>query len=167
MSDESIRATAEHEQLEQTLNALRAFVRAVRINTRRVEGQLGLSLAQLYVLQLLAERPVTSLNELADRTFTDQSSVSVVVRRLEDRGLVSRRPSQEDRRRFGFDITDDGRALLARTPDTVQVRLVEAFKAFSADDRRSLSELLTNWFRLGGIDLGDAEHKPPMMGEDE
>ena len=72
------------------MNAVRSIVRALRINTRAIESQMGISLAQLFVLQQLADRPANSLNELAERTATHQRSVSVVVRRLVDNGYVSR-----------------------------------------------------------------------------
>jgi hypothetical protein len=39
------------------MNAVRSVVRALRLNTRSIEGKLGISLAQLFVLQQLADRP--------------------------------------------------------------------------------------------------------------
>src|SRR5690349_23944856 len=98
--------------VERSMNALRSIVRALRINTRAIELKMGISLAQLFVLQQLAERPASSLNELAERTATHQSSVSVVVRRLVERGLVSRTSSSSDRRRIEIAVTPAGRALL-------------------------------------------------------
>ena len=50
------------------MNAVRSIVRALRINTRAIELKMGISLAQLFVLQQLAERPADSLNDLAERT---------------------------------------------------------------------------------------------------
>src|ERR1051326_2091453 len=101
------------------MNAIRSVVRALRLNTRSIEGKLGISLAQLFVLQQLTERPADSLNELAERTATHQSSVSVVVRRLGERGLVSRTSSSSDRRRIEIAVTPAGRALLEDAPTTI------------------------------------------------
>src|ERR671934_2557496 len=80
---------AEQRTIAQIMDGIRTVVRALRINTRAIEKQMGISLAQLWVLQILAERPVDSLNELAVATATHQSSVSVVVRRLVERELVT------------------------------------------------------------------------------
>jgi DNA-binding MarR family transcriptional regulator len=63
------------------LNALRRIVRDLRLGARDAERSAGISGAQLFVLQALADERASSLNELADRTHTDQSSVSVVGRR--------------------------------------------------------------------------------------
>src|SRR6476619_6293525 len=103
----------EAQSVERSMNAVRSIVRAQRINTRAIELKMGISLAQLFVLQQLAERPAESLNELAERTATHQSSVSVVVRRLVDRGLASRASSSSDKRRIEIDVTPAGRQLLA------------------------------------------------------
>src|SRR4029077_16371906 len=97
--------TTEAQAVERSMNAIRSIVRALRINTRAIELKMGISLAQLFVLQQLAERPAESLNDLAERTATHQSSVSVVVRRLVDRGLVSRTSSSADKRRIEIDLT--------------------------------------------------------------
>src|ERR1051326_5438450 len=88
------------EDLTRSMDAIRSIVRALRLNTREIELKIGISLAQLFVLQQVAERPAESLNDLADRTATHQSSVSVVVRRLVDRGFVTRTPSAADKRRI-------------------------------------------------------------------
>src|SRR4051812_49700043 len=104
--------TGDHDDVTRSMDAVRAIVRALRINTREIELKIGISLAQLFVLQQVAERPAESLNDLADRTATHQSSVSVVVRRLVDRGLVSRRSSPVDKRRGQIAATPAGISLL-------------------------------------------------------
>src|SRR5215211_3116646 len=109
--------------ISRSMDAIRAVVRALRINTRAIELKIVISLAQLFVMQQVAERPADSLNDLAERTATHQSSVSVVVRRLADRGLVSRRASSADKRRVQIAVTPEGQKLLVGAPRTVQLRL--------------------------------------------
>src|SRR4051812_38419807 len=89
----------------QILNALRRIVRELRLSTQLAEKGSGVSGAQLFVLHQLRESPAPSLAALAQRTRTDQSSVSVVVGRLVERGLVSRRRSEADGRRFEIGLT--------------------------------------------------------------
>src|SRR5512143_1193871 len=146
------------------MNAVRSIVRAIRINTRAIELRMGISLAQLFVLQQLAEHPADSLNDLADRTATHQSSVSVVVRRLVDAGLVTRTASPADRRRVQIALTETGRQKLAQAPRTVQVTLVDGLKSMEPQQRRTLADLLEKWVHASGIDLTSP---PPMLMEDE
>jgi DNA-binding MarR family transcriptional regulator len=98
------------------MNALRRIVRDLRLGTRDAERTAGVSGAQLFVLQALNERPAASLDDLAERTLTDQSSVSVVVHRLIDRKLVASRVSSVDARRVELSLTASGRRLLAGAP---------------------------------------------------
>jgi DNA-binding MarR family transcriptional regulator len=146
------------------MDGVRSVVRALRINTRAIEKQLGISLAQLWVLQILAERPAESLNELAVATATHQSSVSVVVRRLVDRAFVTRTTAHRDKRRVRIELTDAGRVLLAQAPPTVQVSLVEGLGRMSLDDRLELAALMREWLTSSGMDLNAA---PPMLMEDD
>jgi len=156
-------ASAEDHAVERSMNAVRSIVRALRINTRAIESQMGMSLAQLFVLQQLAERSANSLNELAERTATHQSSVSVVVRRLVEGGFVSRTTSALDRRRLEIEVTPKGRHLLAGAPTTVQTQLVEALRSLGDQDQATLAALLEEWLRTAKIDIAT----PPMLGEEE
>src|ERR1043166_8124461 len=137
-----------HEDFEQitiVMTALRSMIRALRVSSRMIETNMGISGAQLFVLQQLAERHADSLSDLAHRQATHQSSVSVVVRRLVERGFVERTNSASDRRRVAFALTDSGRRLLTDAPVTVQVRLIAGAAALSADQRRELAVLLSAW----------------------
>jgi DNA-binding MarR family transcriptional regulator len=143
------------------MDAIRAVVRALRINTRAIEQEIGISLAQLFVLQQVAQRPATSLNDLAERTATHQSSVSVVVRRLVDRGLVTRRSDTADKRRVQIELTPAGEKLLVGAPETIQVRLINALGQLQPEERKQLAALLSKWLDAAGINYSS----PPMMGE--
>jgi DNA-binding MarR family transcriptional regulator len=147
-----------------TLRALRRLVRALRLADRAAEARLGLSAAQLFVLERLAEGPVASMAELAARTLTDASSVSVVVQRLTTRGLVVRAPSQDDARRTTLRLSAPGKRLLTSAPRSPQADLLDALEQLSATDRRELERLLEQLVRGMGID----EQAPaPMLFEGE
>ena len=156
-------SVGDEQAIARSMNAVRSIVRALRINTRAIESQMGISLAQLFVLQQLADRPANSLNELAERTATHQSSVSVVVRRLVDNGYVSRTTSAHDKRRIEIDVTPTGRGLLADAPSTIQLQLVTSLRKMSGSDQARLADLLDRWLRDARIDLAS----PPMLGEDD
>jgi DNA-binding MarR family transcriptional regulator len=149
--------------IERSMNAVRSVVRALRINTRAIELKMGISLAQLFVLQQLADRPADSLNELAERTATHQSSVSVVVRRLVERGFVSRASSAVDKRRIEIDVTQTGRDLLRDAPTTIQSQLMAGMRKMRREDQSQLADLFEAWLREAGIYVV----APPMLGEED
>ena len=147
-----------------TLRALRRLVRALRLADRAAESRLGLSAAQLFVLERLAEGPVGSMAELAGRTLTDASSVSVVVQRLTDRGLVVRATAPDDARRTTLRLSASGKRLLGGAPRSPQVELIESLEHLSTGERRELELLLERVVRGMGID----EQAPaPMFFEGE
>ncbi|MEJ7811029.1 MAG: MarR family transcriptional regulator [Gemmatimonadaceae bacterium] len=121
-------ASADHHVV---LEGIRHLVRELRVSSRASEREHGLSGAQLFVLQQLARSPVESLNELAERTLTHQSSVSVVVSRLVAAGLVSRDASIDDGRRVTIALTPSGRAIARRAPEAAQGRLIAGLRQLS------------------------------------
>jgi DNA-binding MarR family transcriptional regulator len=148
--------------IRDVMDSLRRIVRDLRLSARDAERGAGISGAQLFVLQMLAEEPASSLNDLADRTLTDQSSVSVVVKRLAERKLVARRPSAVDGRRVELSLTAAGRRLLARCPEPTQTRLLAALRRLSDAELSGLTSGLAGLVQQMGI-----EHDAPRMLFDE
>jgi DNA-binding MarR family transcriptional regulator len=145
------------------LDALRRIVREIRQSSTQSERKLGISGAQLFVLQHLAASPARSLNDLASRTLTHQSSVSVVVRRLIEQGLARSRPSEADGRRMEIEITAAGRAVLNRAPEPAQRRLFAALRKLPVQTRRDLAGLLEELVR----EMGVTQKKPTLFFEDD
>jgi DNA-binding MarR family transcriptional regulator len=137
--------------VSRALDAVRKIVRALRLSSRAIEKDAGITGAQLFVLQQLAAKPAESVNELAERTLTHQSTVSVVVTRLVQRGLVNRSPSREDARRTEIAVSPSGLALLERSPLTVQARLALALQKLSDEQLRGLADGLDAWLHEAGI----------------
>jgi DNA-binding MarR family transcriptional regulator len=145
------------------MDALRRVVRALRLTARDAERRAGISGAQLFVLQNLCDQPATSLNELADRTLTDQSSVSVVVKRLVARKLVARKASSVDARRVELSLTPAGRRLLARCPEPTQARLVASLRGLGG---KQLADITRGLTALVGV-MGIEDAAPRMLFDDE
>jgi DNA-binding MarR family transcriptional regulator len=138
--------------IRMTLDAIRRIVRWLRVASRASERSVGLTAAQMFVLSRLdSPGPAPSMNELAARTLTHQSSVSVVVSRLERAGFVQRARSERDGRRQELSLTARGRAVLRDAPDSAQDRLIRALRKMPASDRARLSDLLGRFVELAGI----------------
>src|SRR5262245_39980439 len=90
------------------LESIRQIVRSLRVASRASERDVGLSAAQLLVLQQLGSGMALSLNDLAARTQTHQSSTSVVVAKLVSRGLIKRSRAKEDGRQINLVLTPAG-----------------------------------------------------------
>jgi MarR family transcriptional regulator, lower aerobic nicotinate degradation pathway regulator len=145
------------------LVALRRIVRYFRLADREVENACDLSAAQLFVLRSLVDAPANSVAELADRTLTDQSSVSTVVARLVERNLVSRKVARTDRRRAELRITAAGQRMVDRAPRAPQMQMIEAIHAMPLARREELVRSLEG---LAGA-IGANAVEPRMLFEDE
>jgi DNA-binding MarR family transcriptional regulator len=133
------------------LDSLRRIVRSLRIASRTAERQVGLSAAQLFLLQRLGEVPSASVNELAERTLTHQSSASVVISKLADRGLIHRSRSKVDRRRQDLSLTTAARKLLHKAPPVAQDALVDSLSTMKKSDVKKLADLLASFIAAAGI----------------
>ena len=150
--------TAKDEEVSAVFLPLRRLVHALHVASRETERRLGVTGAQLFVLTQLRATPSLSINALAERTMTHQSTVSVVVRRLVRRKLVKKIRAEDDARRVELTLTPAGIALLRRAPEVLQVRLANAIGALGAADRRSLANGLEHL--VSELGVGDA---PPAM----
>jgi DNA-binding MarR family transcriptional regulator len=153
---------AEHRETQEILDAIRRIVRTLRISSRFSEKVLGLSSAQLYILQKLGESDGCSINELAERTLTHQSSVSVVVSKLVRRKLARRRKSPQDGRRAQISITPEGLALIRRAPEPVQQQLIGAIETLPSAARKRLARSLISVVSAAGL----AEGPVPLFFEE-
>jgi DNA-binding MarR family transcriptional regulator len=135
-------STERSEDVDIILDALRSIVRELRLASREAEQSVGVHGAQLHALRQLSDSPSMSLTELAERTHTDISSVSVVVSRLVELGLVARKAADDDRRRLSLGLTARGRSLLRRAPETGSSRLLRAGEYLSDREIRTLASSL-------------------------
>lgn len=154
--------TSARADTQRVLDAIRRIVQALRESSRLAERRVGLTSAQLFVLQKLAESPASSVNELAARTHTHQSSVSVVVTKLVEQGLIRRAPSAVDGRSVELTLSSRGRRAAAGVPDLAQARLIRAIERLTAARRRQLASTLAE---VAGA-LAAKEDAPAMFFEE-
>lgn len=145
-------ARPETEATVRVMDGLRRAVRALRAGNVDAERELGVSVAQLFVLRQIAEVPGISVAQLAGRTHTAQSSVSEVVARLVAEHYVTKAPAADDRRRAALTVTAKGRAVTARAGRTVQERLIEGLDRLSRDDRQQFARLFETWLQEAGLE---------------
>jgi DNA-binding MarR family transcriptional regulator len=156
------RSEVHRTEVTAVVNGLRRIVRALHRSHRLAEQRFEVSAAQLLVLQRLAEVRSLSVNELAKRTFTHQSTVSVVVTRLVGRGLVRRTRADDDARRAELALTGSGRVLLQRAMLSALAQLIDALDAMPTSRLRLIGSCLDDVVDA----LGVSAEPPGMFFED-
>jgi MarR family transcriptional regulator, temperature-dependent positive regulator of motility len=114
------------EELEPAgLAAIRAWWRldqAMAAFNRDLRERHGVTGAQLAMLRIVAERPVT-LADLRAGLVMHPATLGQLIDRLVRQGLVERRLSPDDRRKRVVELTERGRAVVAEAPLAGPVRL--------------------------------------------
>ncbi len=104
------------------------------------------SMVQTRLLGVLRDREPT-MHELARLLELDKSSVTGLVDRAERRGLVSRKPSVDDRRAIRVTLTSSGRRMVDDVVDAFRSDIASASACLSSEEKRSLSTLATRVVR--------------------
>lgn len=104
--------------------ALAAASRAVIGLYRPVLEPLGLTHPQYLVMLALWERSPRTVRDLAETLYLEPATLSPLLKRLEEAGLVSRTRNATDERALDVSLTAEGRALRARA-EAVPGRVVE------------------------------------------
>ena len=116
----------------------------IHLSKRRfmaIASEFDLSPPQVMALRQLDPAEPKPMSELAIALRCDNSNVTGIVDRLEDRGLVERRPGEHDRRVKMLMITERGaqvRAGLAARLDEPP----EALANLSPEDQRALRDIM-------------------------
>lgn len=133
------------------MESLRRVVRALSTSLRGAPRADGITGAQLFVLRQIAAAPGLSMNDLAARTLARQSTVSEVVSRLTQRGLVLRGMHAQDARQAVLTLTASGRRAIVGVEATTQERLAEGLTLMSASQRAVLAGALEAWLAAAGL----------------
>lgn len=106
------------------VQGLRRITKALEDYSRQVYQSYGLTGPQLWALKTLHRRGPLTSGELAAALVVHQSSVSVLIARLEGRRLVRRARRPGDRRYVEIRLTEAGRRLAEASPEPAQGRLL-------------------------------------------
>jgi MarR family transcriptional regulator, organic hydroperoxide resistance regulator len=114
------------------------MVKALQVYSQDVRSAYGLTGPQLWALKTLQREGGMPVGRLAAALAVHQSSMSILVDRLEQRGLVRRIRSHADRRMVQVKLTARGATLAAEAPEAAQGRLLHALDAMSAQERHRI-----------------------------
>lgn len=90
---------------------------------------------------------VTS-SELAERMEQTVSSVSKMIKNLEEKKYVTRKPSPKDRRVCYISVTDEGRKELGKVRERQKKILQYAYKEMGEKDMVEFDRLLKKWYAI-------------------
>ncbi|MFN7054647.1 MarR family winged helix-turn-helix transcriptional regulator [Hyphomonas sp.] len=141
---------------DEALISLRRILKAVEAQGRTLARATGLTPSQTLVLNELAVRGSIQPGELARSAGLKQATISILLDRLQERGLVVRTRGDEDRRTVRVQITPEGRHVLAGAPDLLQIDFGRRFAQLPGWEQAYINAALVRLVALLGASDIDA-----------
>jgi DNA-binding MarR family transcriptional regulator len=131
--------TAERETAEELAVALREAITRLNRRVRQTRPVGDLTFSQLSALTSLKLAGALTPRELADTERVQPPTMTKIVGKLEDRGLVARTPHPTDRRQVILAPTEEGRTVLAQFERRRNLWLAQQLAELAPEERDTLA----------------------------
>jgi DNA-binding MarR family transcriptional regulator len=136
------------EKHQQLLIALRKVIRAIGLHSKQLNKTSGLTTPQLLIMLEIDKTSGINSSQVAKNVNLSAATVTNILDRLENKCLVSRVRSTQDKRKISLYLTEDGKALLLNAPQALQEHFIENFANLAQWEQ---SQLLSSMERLAGM----------------
>ena len=152
---------------EQVLINLRRIIRATDLYSRRLSKEVGLTAPQLLILQSIRALGAVSISKLSNEVSLSQGTVTTIIDRLENRGLVTRHRSTQDKRVVHATLTQDGEAMVKEAPTPLQDTFSKQFEALENWEKSMIVSALQRVASMMNAEDIDASPMLHVGGADE
>lgn len=122
------------------------LVHALDVRSKRMAKSLGVTGPQRLVIRVLGRSPSSSASDISLTLGMHPSTLTGILHRLEQQGVIARKADQADRRRMRFRLTRKGIAIDRERRGTVEAavkRTLARAGALTAQRTVELFEILT------------------------
>lgn len=98
------------------LGLLRRISHAMNVSSKKILRDYKITSSQLMTLMILANQEPIKISDMSKMLFLSKGTLTGVLDRLEEKGLIERRKVAHDRRVIHIVSTEKGKALVKRTP---------------------------------------------------
>mgnify|MGYP004518514611 CR=1 FL=1 len=102
----------------------------------------GLTMPQFTVLEVLYSKGDLTVKQIINKVLSSGGSMTVVIRNLEQQGLVCRRENPDDRRSYLISISSDGRRLMDKVFPLHMQNLSEVFSVLTDEEKDTMVGML-------------------------
>ncbi len=134
---------------------IRKLMQGGELYTKELNKKYHVSSAQLNCLLALYENGSLPPSRIAKYMMVKSSTVTGVVDRLEQKGLVTRLRNSPDRRVITIELTEVGKKLAENAPSPIQQKIVDGLKRLSEDELDQIVFVLTKLTDM--LDVQDLE----------
>ncbi|NCC61669.1 MAG: MarR family transcriptional regulator [Verrucomicrobiae bacterium] len=102
----------------------------------------GLTMPQFTVLEVLYNKGDLTIQQIINKVLSSSGNMTVVIRNLEQLGLVGRYKNPDDSRSFIISITDKGRRLMDKVFPKHMENLANAFRKITDEEKETVVNIL-------------------------
>lgn len=124
------------------LRSIWALDHALQLASKRMHRSLGVTGPQRLVVRIIGRFPRLTPGDLARVLHLHPSTLTGVLRRLEQRGLVRRQRDPDDGRRAFLSLTARGRSIDAAKAGTIEASVRRALQEVTARDLEGAHKVL-------------------------
>lgn len=148
--------------IREIIYQIRRIIQAGELYTKELNRKYQLSVAQLNCLLALFEHGPLSLSQIARYMMVKGSTVTGVVDRLEQKGLVIRMRKSPDRRVITIQLTDTGKDLAENAPPPVQKKIIDGLTKLPEVERREVLGALSTLTTMLDVQDLEVEYSDPI-----
>ena len=134
---------------------IRRLMQGGELYTKELNKKYLVSAAQLNCLLALYENGPLPPSQIAKYMMVKSSTVTGVVDRLEQKGLVTRARNSPDRRMITIELTEAGKRLAQNAPPPIQQKIIDGLKRISEAEIDQIVFSLTKLTNM--LDVQDLE----------
>mgnify|MGYP001029646498 CR=1 FL=1 len=144
--------------------SIRKIVRAINLESKRVEKQYGLSIPQLLTLKFLRDDKEfkRSMKEIKNYLSLNASTVTGIVSRLDSKGFIARLPSIGDKREIPIVLTSKGLEIVKKIDESLHERILFKTNAMKKEEYLSILVSLEKIIQI--FDIKDIDASPIISG---
>jgi len=137
---------------------LRRIIHATDLQSKRVARVCGLTIPQVMVLNSIDLLGDVTVKRISDEVSLSQATVTTILNRLEDRGLLERVRNPDDKRIVNARLTPAGRSALAASPPLLHESFIQRFERLSKQEKAKILSSLQSV--AGMMDAEDLDAAP-------
>ena len=134
---------------------IRRLMQGSSIYNKELNKKYQVSAPQLSSLLALYENGPLPPSQIAKYIMVNSSTVTGIIDRLEQKGLVQRSRISTDRRVITVTLTDKGRELAEHAPPPIQEKIVDGLQKLPSHEREKIVQALTKLTYM--LDVQDLE----------
>jgi DNA-binding MarR family transcriptional regulator len=148
------------DQIKEVVYLIQRLYQAKEHYTKELEKKYQVSVPQLHCLMTLYEEEPISPSNIAKLMMINSSTVTGIIDRLEQKGLVERSRNYRDRRVINICMTENGKLFIQKAPSPIHQKILDGLKNLSNGEREQIIESLTKISQM--LDLDEQDLSLPL-----